>query len=167
VTRLFPRSYEIIKKAIRDQEADAFSVVRSDIFRGKKLKFAEWGRQQIVRLLQTKSIFFKGKVHEVPTGYKSQVLLPITIKHFAHQSVGEFLVSVERYAALRATEIRSSKTRLILELITYPPGKFIWNMVFLLGFLDGWRGLIYATIMSYHSAMVRIFALGNLLQNEE
>ncbi|PIY80156.1 MAG: hypothetical protein COY80_04545 [Candidatus Pacebacteria bacterium CG_4_10_14_0_8_um_filter_42_14] len=160
-------AYKIIEKAILSNKAEAFSLLRKDIFLGKRLEYAEWGNQKVVRVVRTKETTFQGKVHEVPTAYETQQLLPITIEHYAHHSVGEFLVSVERYAALRATEIRSSKTRLIAELIIYPPGKFIWNMVFLLGFLDGWRGLIYATVMSYHSAMVRIFALGNTLQDEK
>lgn len=160
-------AYEIIIKAILEKEADAFSVFRSDVFFGKKLKFAEWGKQNLVRVLQTKKTYFSGKVHEVPKGFETQKSLPITIEHFAHASVGDFLLSVERYAALRAEEITFSKTTLILQLLIYPAGKFTWNMIFLFGVLDGWRGLVCASVMSYHSAMVRIFALGNILQNEK
>ena len=53
--------------------------------------------------------------------------------------------------------LNKSKKTIIKQMIVYPIGKFINNFILELGFLDGWRGLIYAFIMSLHSLWVRVY----------
>jgi hypothetical protein len=60
---------------------------------------------------------------------------------------------VEIETALRLQEGRGFSWG---ELLFLPLGKFLYNYVGLLGFLDGWRGLCYALVMSMHSLGIRL-----------
>lgn len=43
----------------------------------------------------------------------------------------------------------------LTEMIVYPPAKFVKNYLLYLGFLDGTAGFIHASLMSFHSFLVR------------
>lgn len=130
---------------------------RQDIFLGKRLTHGE-ASLEILRLVNKKSATFEGNVHEVASVDGPLLHSPVVITHYAHDSVSSFLQKVSRYSQLVAEE-RSAhgKQFQLWELVLLPPGKFIWNFFIKLGFKDGWRGLLYAVLMSVHSASVRVF----------
>ncbi len=131
---------------------------RQDIFLGKPLRFGETGSTYLLRLMRKSAAHFSGAVHETAEVEGDVVFVPITLSHFAHKSVASFIQKVTKYAELVAQErYVAGKKFQIVELLCFPIGKFLWNYVILWGFLDGWRGLIYASVMSLHSASVRIF----------
>jgi len=167
---------EKIEQLISQNEADAFYLKRVDYFHGQKLNWGEVKNQQIIRLAKKDEvncearegtlgykIKFKRTVHEVAKINGTVKQSNITIKHFAHRSINEFFDSICTYAYLEAkyrSKIKVSKSEIIKELLFYPTGKFIVNYFVKLGFLDGWRGLVYATMMSLHSLIVRIYLVG-------
>ena len=68
------------------------------------------------------------------------------------------MTSIINYAEIEAKyRIKLNYKLNLLSLITFPVGKFINNFLLKRGFLDGWRGLSYALMMSLHSFCVRIF----------
>lgn len=145
---------------LHNQQIAGLTITRSDVFYGQKLHYGEAGKQQLTRLVQVDQSHFAGQVHEVAV-VKGQVAdSRISISHFSHDSVSQFMKQVSRYANMSATLHQSkSGLRLLTELLIYPPLKFLLNYIVKLGFLDGWRGLIYALIMSLHSTLVRLMTL--------
>lgn len=136
------------------------SVSRSDIFYGRKLLYGEAGRQTLVRLIRVGHAQFVGSVHEVALVSGQVAESKIAITHFSHESIQQFIAQVSQYSNMAtATHQHKSRWRLLGELMTYPPLKFVVNYICKLGFLDGWRGLSYAIIMSLHSTLVRLMVL--------
>lgn len=158
------KAWGLFEKVIKNGNFPAATVGRKDIFHGKELKFGETRDTRIVRLLNKNKAKFVRPVHEVVEVDGNIFDLDISIEHYAHKDVAEFLDDVSSYAEIEAEyrEGKDEKEKIIFESIFFPVGKFILNYFFKLGFLDGWRGLVYATIMSLHSLFVRINLYANL-----
>lgn len=136
-------------------------VTRSDVFQGKQLSFGEAGAQPQLRLCKVAATQFVGAVHERPVLHGDILPTDIQILHYAHQSVSEFTTAVAQYAQLAATEQRfadMSKLTLIAQLSCFPILKFLQNYILRAGFRDGFAGLVYASCMSLHSLLVRLYA---------
>jgi hypothetical protein len=107
---------------------------------------------------------FVRPVHEIAQIEGKLHLSKITILHFAHQNINEFFQAIAGYAQIEAEHRQESRLPvwlLGLKTIIYPLAKFCQNYFFKLGLLDGWRGLVYASLMSLHSLSVRVFSYEN------
>lgn len=166
---LFLDSDEVLEKDAKKKvsrltksDADAFTLERIDFFHDENLNWGELSKVNLIRLAKTKKIKFVRKVHEEAIVNGLIKKSNLKIRHYAHQNIESFLVSVNNYAELEADyrkENNYSYTRLrvLFEFFSYPPIKFIWNYFLKLGFLDGFAGLVYAVMMSLHSLLVRIY----------
>lgn len=135
---------------------NGFFLKRTDYMWGRKIRFGEAGSHKFLRIARVEKGKWVGKVHEVweVSGSKSELKNPL--KHFPHPNVKEFLAEINYYSTLRAEDlyarrVQSSFWRILL----MPPGKFVYNYIFRLGFLDGMPGIIIAIMMSMHSFLVR------------
>lgn len=130
----------------------AFTVRRKDVFLGKVLHWGEVGHVYIPRIFRRQTVKYERAVHEVPqiTGLLSTS--SITLYHSAHESISSFWQKMVGYIQIEA-KVRKSKHQDIAwwQLLVWPIGKFLFNYVIRLGILDGWRGLIYAVLMSVYS----------------
>jgi len=152
-----------LTQIISQTQTSALSIVRSDIFLNQPLKFGEAGRQSLPRIFKKNQVRYIGSVHERPQVLGRIMPTDLIIWHFSHSSLTQFLNTINGYAQLVALEkIHHHSTGLIIiwiKLLTFPLGKLIYNLIIKQGLRDGWRGLIYATIMSLHSLLVRIYQL--------
>jgi glycosyltransferase involved in cell wall biosynthesis len=142
---------------LASQTAKGAVIYRSDVFLGKKLEYGEAGHQQLLRIGKKDSMKFSGKVHEVAAVTGDLIYSKIQVLHHAHPSISEFIDDVSTYAQIIAPTKTTSFTLNLLEMIFYPPLKLFYGLVVQGGFLDGWRGLVYASCMSLHSLLVRIY----------
>ncbi|NCN06437.1 MAG: glycosyltransferase family 2 protein [Candidatus Pacebacteria bacterium] len=164
--KLSQEDFTKLKQHVKTTSAVGIYLQRSDIFYGKRLRYGEWGSAKILRLMQPNKANYENKVHEKPKIFGKTEEIDITILHYAHPSVSQFVTKVAHYAKLAASQRKKSLTRLSLEIFTYPFAKFLLNYVVRLGFLDGWRGLAYATLMSLHSFFVRAYSITGYIQHE-
>ncbi len=145
----------------------AFYLKRRDYFWGKELKYGETQKIRkvgIIRLVKKDSGKWEGKVHEEYRVYKVRSYkvhkvesLNGYIEHYPHQTVKEFIESVNFYSSIRADELhKQGKKTTIFEIITFPLFKFIFSYFLKFGFLDGPAGFVYSFFMSFHSFLVRI-----------
>ena len=80
--------------------------------------------------------------------------LPGEILHFTYRDIGDHMRRLERYSTFLSEEIISQKKKcLILRLLVLPPVTFFRHYVWRLGFLDGFAGLVIATVSSWGTAM--------------
>ncbi len=155
---------EITDLVTNNSGVDGYLVERTDIFYGRALKFGETGGNKFLRLIRKAKAQYLRPVHEQAIVQGTTEYSKIQIVHYSHQNISEFIQDVTHYAVLEAeyqNDDLLSPTTLGLKTIIYPKSKFLVNYLFKLGFLDGWRGLVYATIMSLHSIMVRVFSYEN------
>lgn len=148
--------------ALLDKPLAVYQVKRTDYFLGKPLRFGEPGNTWLIRFVPKAYVEFSGAVHEHILSPLTAKRIPAnlcTLNHFSHSSVSSFFQKISWYAKLEA-EQRSTPLSLVwLELAIFPLAKFFYNFVVLAGWLDGVRGLVYATLMSYHSALVRMYQI--------
>lgn len=159
-----PESWPSIKKCLTQHEVTGFWIKRKDVFYGKELKFGETGNQKFLRLIQKEKAEYLRPVHEKATVMGKTAPSEISLLHFSHQSISEFVQDITRYASMEAeyqNDNMLSDISLGVKTLLFPKAKFFSNYFLKLGFLDGWRGLVYATMMSLHSLMVRVFSYEN------
>lgn len=153
-----PQSIPAIQKIIGKNQDNAAFVRRQDVFYGKKLKWGEVGNHWLLRMGRKGSLKFFRPVHEVAEIEDAVTRTGIVLTHYAHNSITEFIAKVTFYAKIDAHyRFERQQPFSVFELIFWPLGKFVTNYFGKLGFLDGWRGLVYATVMSLHSFFVRVY----------
>lgn len=140
-------------------ESEAYYIKRRDFFWGKELKYGEVRQIRqtgLIRLIRKGSGLWMGNVHEVFYTAKNYDSLNGFINHHPHPTLKEFISDINYYSSIRAEELfnHGLKTN-ILEIMFFPAGKFIYNFLLNLGFLDGPPGFTYAFMMSFHSFLVR------------
>jgi hypothetical protein len=140
---------------------DAISINRIDYFLNKPLMYGETGNIQLVRLFKTNKGKFVRDVHEVVEHSGNVGGANFNILHYPHNSIKDFINKVSIYSLIESKTRAHSTTENTLQLCLFPVGKFIHNYILKLGFLDGFRGLIYAVVMSLHSFFVRVFYYEN------
>lgn len=156
-----PELKEEIKKTVNNttNNQSVYYIKRRDIWWGKPVTRGEVRKafkKGIIRLVRKNSGRWYGSVHEEFRAHGSAGRLNGYLDHFAHDSIKSFLMHINTYSSIRATELwKSGKKSNILELIFYPFGKFFYTYVLLLGFLDGVGGFTYSFMMSFHSFLVR------------
>jgi hypothetical protein len=76
------------------------------------------------------------------------------ILHFTYRDISDHVRRLNRYSTFLAKEIvRQKKKCLLLRLLILPPMTFFRHYVWRLGFLDGFAGLVIATVSSWGTAM--------------
>ncbi len=149
-----------IKKLIKSQSKySIYHIKRRDFMWGKELEHGEIKtvrKKGLIRLVKKGSGKWTSPVHEVFVTTLAAGRLNNFISHYPHPTVKEFLEKINFYSTLRAKELlRLKKSVSLLEIITFPAGKFLLNYFIKLGLLDGPVGFLYAFMMSLHSFLVR------------
>lgn len=131
----------------------AYSLRRIDRFWGKEIKHGE-ARVYVTRLVNRTHGKFVRPVHETWSGTTEPLNDPLI--HNAHDSLSEFLTSVNYYSTLHAQELYRTKASAAWYDITLRPiAKFLYSYILKQGFRDGIEGLIYSYMMSFHSYLSR------------
>lgn len=150
---------EIRNVLINDNNLTSYRLRRRDYFWDHEMRFGETIEARtkgIVRLIRKGANRWFGNVHEKYIPDDRIGWLNGFVDHYPHQSIKEFITSVNFYSTLRAKELyKNGKRANVFQLIFYPLGKFIYTYFFKLGFLDGSAGFVYCFMMSFHSFLVR------------
>jgi hypothetical protein len=145
-------------KRVLESNADGVRVKRSDAFYGQTLNWGEVKNVRVTRLGKKNKLRFVRPIHEVGVVEGQVVEAEIELKHYSHRSIAEFLQSVTSHAQREARFRQANGQNFSLfQLLIYPVAKIGYNLLFKLGILDGWRGVVYAVMMSLHSLLVRVF----------
>lgn len=123
-----------------------------EITHGEMSPYGKFGNGYILRLARKDSGKWSRHIHEQwnVTGSTSTLLSQLI--HLPHQTLFEFLYDVSKRAQIHAHSLkREGKTARFSKILVWPVGKFIYNYIFKLGFLDGIEGFILAIVMSFHS----------------
>jgi len=151
---------EEIKNIVsRDGDLSSYRLRRRDYFWNHEMRFGEIIEARnngIIRFIRKGKNRWFGNVHEKYIADNRIGRLNGFINHYPHQTIKEFIISVNFYSTLRAKELyKQDKIMNIFQLIFFPFGKFIYNYFFRLGFLDSSAGFVYSFMMSFHSFLVR------------
>lgn len=142
-------------------ERRAYQVLRNQVLAGRELLHGDGGQQPLVRLAQTSAGQgrWQGAVHEVWVFPPAEVARSsLTIRHENAANLTEFMAKLNAYAPHEIRDRQGSTiSSLIVELLIFPLLKFLFNFLWRGGIFDGFAGFAHAWLMSYYSAIVRIF----------
>lgn len=151
-----PDSYQAFADLVTQTDWQGLTVKRQDLFIGKILHWGEVGNVQLLRIFRKNAFQFVRPVHEVAEVDGFIWNSGVIITHAAHDSISSFWTKICTYLQL---EVRlrweEGEQVSVWHLLCWPTGKFLQNYILRLGVLDGWRGFIYALLMSVHSFGVR------------
>ncbi len=134
------------------QNYSGFYLKRRDIWLRKALSYGEVGNTKLLRFAKKNSGKWNRKVHEYWHVNGNIGKLQNPILHYPHQSIKEFIESINKYSIIHSQELKKeNKKSSLVKIIFWPLGKFFVNYFLKLGFLDGVEGFIIAGVMSFHS----------------
>lgn len=152
-----PFKLDELADQLHDPQKLVMTVRRQDIFHGRALNWGEVRNVELPRLFRRGAASYQRRVHEILVSRHPHHQSGLVLTHYSHESISEFLQSITYYTQLEAQlRVDEGQTFSWLEMLTYPLAKLGLNLVIRLGFLDGWRGITYAVMMSLHSLFVRI-----------
>lgn len=158
---------------LKTNHVDGFYMKRKDRFFGTWLRYGETVHVKLLRLARKDAGTWIRPVHEIwkIEGKIGELKHPLL--HYSHVSVDQILDKINLYSDLESS-YRNEKMYynpsgrkhynifLSLQLLIFPFGKFVQNYFMRLGFLDGIPGFINASMMSFHSYLVRAKILSQL-----
>lgn len=146
-----------LQKRIQENSCDGFSIRRRDIFLNKTLFHGETRSANFIKVVKREIGLWKGRAHEKLTIKSSSAkveFLESPLFHEPHLSIFAFVQKINVYTSFLENE--KTEKHPVLKLLFFPAGKFLYTFFLKLGFLDGYRGLVYSFVMSIHSSAVRI-----------
>jgi glycosyltransferase involved in cell wall biosynthesis len=113
---------------------------------GAPLRFGTTSPDRLTRLFNRRQGGWRGRqVHEYAAADGPVARLQGRLNHFPYRSYQHQLDKLERYATLMAKEMAAEGRRgSLLRVLVNPLWCFLRGYVVRLGFLDGWRGLVFA-----------------------
>ncbi len=134
---------------------DGYAVPRRNIFHDRWIRhgglYPDW---QIRLFRRGRARFRDREVHESVQVEGRVGRLRAALLHRSYRNVADFLARADRYSTLAAEEWRRGGRRARgRDLLLRPLGRFLGMYVLRLGFLDGWRGLLLATLYAYYVGM--------------
>ncbi len=145
-----------IQELLSGQPAgDGYQVCRHNYFMGRRVRFAEWARDRVIRLFQRDKFRYpRDDVDhgEFPTAGLKIGRLRAPLKHYARRSYDEQLEKCNRYTALQARRwFQEGRRPRILQLLLRPPARFLRSYIAYGGFLDGKVGIQIAYLAAYYA----------------
>lgn len=122
------------------------SMRRRTWFFGAPLRFGTAAPDRLTRLFDRRRGGWRGRqVHEFAASAQPVARLRGRLHHYPYRSHRHHREKLEHYARLMAGEMRASGRRgSLANLLFNPAWCFLRGYVLRLGFLDGWRGLLFA-----------------------
>jgi glycosyltransferase involved in cell wall biosynthesis len=143
--------------------AAGWSVPRITDYFGRFLRHGNAYPDRLVRLFDRRRGGWSGyEIHENTHVEGPLGRLRGHLEHFSYRSLSDHLERMQRYADLMAQALYASGKRCgLLKVIVNPQWRFVRGYVLRLGFLDGWRGLVFGLIESGYvrRKYLRLYAL--------
>jgi len=127
-----------------------YLVSRRANFLGRWMRGGGWGRDTVLRLFRADAYtVIEKEVHESVEVHGPVARLEGELEHLTDPSLEHYLVKFNRYTTLAAGELQAAGTRArITDLLVRPPATFVKMYLFRAGFIDGFHGLVLATLSS-------------------
>ncbi|MBV8783022.1 MAG: glycosyltransferase family 2 protein [Gammaproteobacteria bacterium] len=128
--------------------AAGYSIPRLTDYFGRFLRHGNAYPDRLVRLFDRRAGSWSGyEIHEHPRVHGRIVRLRGHLEHFSYRSLGDHLARMQRYADLMAQALFDAGRRCTLAAVLLnPQWRFLRGYLLRGGFLDGWRGLVFALI---------------------
>ena len=140
-----------LERAVRDVIARpasaAYRVPRRNYFFGGEVRHGGWETDRPVRLFDSVLRYDDSKVHEHVITSGEPGTLGASLLHYPYASLDIYFEKFVRYSRWWAEEQSRRGRRASMAAIVFkPPARFVKMFIFRLGFLDGTRGAVLASL---------------------
>lgn len=158
--RLTVELTEEIQCQLRTATKKAYAVPRQNFFLGHPLRFGDWARDYVTRLVRRDDCRYKLYTDhteiELPSGEVGRLKHKLT--HYTSWDVSTYLETQRRYALQQADLwYRNGRPAQASRIVLNPPLRFLRGYVARLGFLDGTIGFLVAAMTAYYSFLKQFF----------
>jgi len=148
--RVTPALRDEIVQMLAAPAFSAYAVRRVNLAFGRRVRFGDWGGDEIVRLVdRTKARFVERAVHGVVVA-PSVGRLAGALEHHTLRSLSQYLAKLHEYALRGAADLLAEGRRAgPLGVLAHAEWRFVRSFVLRLGFLDGGTGFVVAVLGAY------------------
>lgn len=150
--RLSPQLKEEILTAVQDEKTAGYYLPFCNYFLGKKMRFSGLNKEKHIRLVRTgQARYVGGLVHEGLEVNGPLKTLRYPVNHFSYDTIEAYFTKFNKYTTLAAQQMHQSGHRFCgMRVFFTLPFEFCKRYVLKLGFLDGMRGLLWASFSTYY-----------------
>ncbi len=149
---LTPQLAQEIRRVISSGEYDGYELPRVNDFLGKRMHHSGIKKEYILRLVRTQKARFEGgKVHEKLVVQGKTARLNNVFVHHPYDDIETYFAKFNKYTTLAAqTMFENGKRVHIVRVLLTVPFEFARRYFLKAGFLDGMRGLIWASFSCFY-----------------
>ena len=156
---------EVLDDALRDDiltldlshEDVVYNMRYKNFYGTKEIRFGEWGNDSHIRMANRKKVKIDEEiVHEKLFLQPWLCIRTLNgfIRHYTVKDSIDYARKMMEYASLSADKYKKQGRHASVTKIYFsPPFSFIQNYFFKLGFLDGWKGFICASMTAWYTFM--------------
>jgi glycosyltransferase involved in cell wall biosynthesis len=139
------------------KEDMVYNMRYKNYFGSKEMKFGEWGNDSHIRMANRKTVQIDQEiVHEklfLQPGLHIKTLDGY-IKHYTVNNSIDYARKAMEYAWLSADKYKSQgKQATFIKIYFAPLFSFLQNYIFKMGFRDGWKGFVCASMTAWYTFM--------------
>ena len=145
-----PLCDEICKLLRQDPPQDGYWIFRNNYLMGKRVKYSGWGRDSVLRLFRKDLGRYDEKRVHAEIKIKNTDTLKARLDHNSISSITAWVNKINRYSSWKAEDKHEKQVCApVFHILFRPPIRFIKDFIFRLGFVDGWRGFLIASMSSF------------------
>ena len=150
--RLTPELKKEIMQILPNTHFAGFYIPFCNYFLGKKMRFSGLNKETHIRLVRThKAKYVGGLVHEGLDVKGPLGKLKNPINHFSYDTIDTYFNKFNKYTTLAAQQMYANGKRFsLVKILFILPFEFIKRYCLKLGFLDGLRGLFWASFSTFY-----------------
>jgi len=157
-----PEVARAVRDAISHPASGAYRVRRRNFFLGGEIRHGGWESDRPVRLFDSALRYDDSRVHEHVLTSEPTATLGAALLHYPYASLDVYFEKFVRYSRWWAEDqARRGRRASVGAVIFKPPARFVSMFIFRLGFLDGARGAVLASLAaaSVCAKYVRLWAM--------
>ena len=142
---------EIYKTINKKNKVSAYWMHRHNYFLNKKINFSGWQHDKVIKLFNRTKARYNGKlVHEEISFEGNAAFLKNKLLHYTYKNNDDYKNKITLYSELKAQELFNQNVKPNIYHFYFKPAyRFIYHYILKLGFLDGKRGWIIASLNAY------------------
>ncbi len=149
---------EILEMPLKPQTV--YALPFHNYYNGKHIKWCGWYPESHIRLYnKTETAFTEAMVHEgvIKKGHK-EIAFKHPVLHYSYDSISDFLIKMERYSTLFATQYHHKRKSSPLIALKHGAAAFMKSYVLKKGFLGGFEGFLISAYNG-HTAFYKYLKL--------
>ncbi len=156
-----------VKKVLQNNRNKQYSMMRKIHAFGFTYQHGIFKPDEVLRLFQTKSVYWVNKVHEKPVCDFPKEQLDGFIEHYTYNSWQQWLDKAGHYTSIWAEDVYAKGKRTSVGgAFFHAAYGFIRAYIIQCGFLDGWSGL-YSSLQHFIYTLMKYLKLYELQKTNE